>query len=197
MPAAAHVEKNGSFTNTQRLLQWHNQAVEPPGDSRSDLWFMYHLGRIIREKLAGSPDPRDRAVLDLTWTYPTEGPLEEPSAEAVLQEINGWDAEGNPLSSYTELKADGSTASGCWIYCGAYARGVNQPNQRRPGQDQNWVAADWGWAWPLNRRIIYNRASADPEGRPWSERKKYVWWDASQQKWTGYDNPDCKPMTAA
>ncbi len=194
LPAASHVEKNGSFTNTQRLLQWHNQAVEPPGDARSDLWFIYHLGRIIREKLAGSSDRRDRAVLDLTWTYPTEGPIEEPSAEAVLQEINGWDAEGNPLSSYTELREDGSTTSGCWIYCGAYAGGVNQTNRRRSGQDQNWVAADWGWAWPLNRRLIYNRASADPEGRPWSERKKYVWWDARQQKWTGYDVPDCKPM---
>jgi formate dehydrogenase major subunit len=112
MPVAAHVEKNGSFTNTQRPLQWHNQAVEPPGESRSDLWFMYHIGRIIRQKLAGTTDPKDRAILDLTWTYPTEGSIEEPSAEAVLQEVNGWDAEGNPLSGYTDLKADGSTLRG-------------------------------------------------------------------------------------
>ena len=72
--AAAHTEKAGSFTNTQRLLQWHDQAVEPPGDARSDLWFHFHLGRIIREKLAGSPDPRDRPILELTWYYPTSGP---------------------------------------------------------------------------------------------------------------------------
>jgi formate dehydrogenase major subunit len=192
LPAAAHVEKNGSFTNTQRLLQWHNQAVEPPGDSRSDLWFMYHIGRTIREKLAGSTDPKDRAILDLTWTYPTEGSIEEPSAEAVLQEISGWDAEGKPLSTYLDLKPDGSTSCGCWIYCGAYADGVNQTNRRKPHQEQDWVAAEWAWAWPLNRRIIYNRASADPEGRPWSERKKYIWWDAEEEKWTGYDVPDFK-----
>ena len=92
LPAAAHTEKDGSFTQTQRLLQWHHQAVEPPGDCRSELWFTYHLGRIIREKLAGSTDPRDRPLLDLTWDYPTGGPIAEPDAEAVLREINGWDA---------------------------------------------------------------------------------------------------------
>ena len=94
LPAAAHTEKNGSFTNTQRMLQWHHEAVEPAGDARSDLWFAYHLGRRIREKLAASADEMDRPVLDLTWDYPVEGPLAEPSAEAVLAEINGWDADG-------------------------------------------------------------------------------------------------------
>lgn len=84
LPAAAHTEKDGSFTNTQRLLQWHHTAIEPPGDARSDLWFYYHLGRIIRDRLATSTDPKDRPVLDLAWDYPTEGPLAEPSAEAVL-----------------------------------------------------------------------------------------------------------------
>ena len=99
VPAAAHIEKAGSFTNTNRMLQWHHQAVEPEDDARSDLWFMYHLGRIIREKLAESDDPRDRPILDLTWDYPTEGPLDEPVAEAVLAEINGWNADGEMLSS--------------------------------------------------------------------------------------------------
>jgi formate dehydrogenase major subunit len=190
LPAAAHVEKDGSFTNTQRMLQWHHAAVEPPGDARSELWFYYHLGRIIREKLAGSTDERDRPVLDLTWDYPTEGPTAEPSAEAVLAEINGRAPDGSPLSSYTELKADGSTTCGCWIYCGAYKDGVNQPARRKPGREQNWVAAEWGWAWPANRRILYNRASADPDGKPWSERKAYVWWDEEQGAWTGHDVPD-------
>jgi formate dehydrogenase major subunit len=193
LPAAAHTEKNGSFTNTQRMLQWHHQAVEPAGDARSELWFFYHLGRIIRQKLAGSTDPRDRPLLDLTWSYPTEGPLAEPSAEAVLAEINGTDADGNPLSAYTALKDDGSTACGCWIYCGVYADGVNQAARRKPGQEQSWVAPEWGWAWPANRRILYNRASADPDGKPWSERKAYVWWDEEQQKWTGHDVPDFQP----
>ena len=190
LPAAAHTEKDGSFTNTQRLLQWHHKAVEPAGDCRSELWFMYHLGRIIRRKLGSSTDPIDRPILELTWDYPTEGPHTEPDAEAVLREINGWDQQGKALSSYTQLKEDGSTACGCWIYCGCYQDEVNQPARRRPGREQSWVAPEWGWAWPANRRLLYNRASADPDGRPWSERKRYVWWDEQQGKWTGHDNPD-------
>jgi formate dehydrogenase major subunit len=198
LPAAAHVEKDGTFTNTQRLLQWHHKAVEPQGDQRSELWFYFHLGRRIREKLAaehrGTPAPgqddRDRPILDLTWDYPTSGPHAEPDAEAVLAEISGWDGDGRPLSSYTALKADGTTRCGCWIYCGSFADGVNQTARRTPGREQNWVAPEWGWAWPANRRLLYNRASADPDGRPWSERKAYVWWDADQEKWVGHDVPD-------
>ncbi|TYC10452.1 molybdopterin-dependent oxidoreductase [Actinomadura syzygii] len=190
MPAATHTEKDGSFTNTQRMLQWHHQAVEPAGEARSELWFMYHLGRIIREKLAASTEEMDRPLLDLAWDYPTQGRLDEPDAEAVLAEINGRDADGNPLSSYTQLKDDGSTSCGCWIYCGCYADGVNQPARRKPGSEQSWVAPEWGWAWPMNRRVLYNRASADPDGNPWSERKALVWWDADKGKWTGHDVPD-------
>jgi formate dehydrogenase major subunit len=197
LPAAAHTEKDGSFTNTQRMLQWHHQAVEPPGDARSDLWFTYHLGRKIREKLAAASTPdtaeMDRPVLDLAWDYPTKGEIAEPDAERVLAEINGWDADGRPLSSYQQLKADGSTSCGCWIYCGCYADGVNQPARRKPSGEQSWVAPEWGWAWPANRRILYNRASADPEGKPWSERKAYIWWDADEEKWTGHDVPDFNP----
>jgi formate dehydrogenase major subunit len=193
MPAAAHTEKDGSFTNTQRMLQWHHQAVEPAGAARSDLWFTYHLGRLIREKLAASDQAdadMNRPVMDLTWNYPLHGPRQEPLADAVLAEVNGWDANGKPISSYTQLKDDGSTVSGCWIYCGVYADGVNQAARRKPGREQNWVAAEWGWAWPANRRILYNRASADPDGKPWSERKALVWWDADAGKWTGHDIAD-------
>ncbi len=192
LPAAAHTEKDGSFTNTQRLLQWHHQAVPPPGEARSDLWFTYHLGRIIREKLAASTDPMDRPLLDLTWDYPTAGDLDEPDAEAVLAEINGRDARGAPLSGYDQLADDGSTSCGCWIYCGVRADGVNQADRRTPGGEQNWVAPAWGWAWPANRRVLYNRASADPEGRPWSARKALVWWDGERGEWTGHDVPDFK-----
>ena len=190
MPAAAHIEKDGTFTNTQRMLQWHEKAQEPAGDARSELWFAYHLGRIIREKLAGSDDEMDLPVLDLTWDYPLVGEHQEPDAEAVLREINGWDADGEPLTTYTELAADGSTACGCWIYCGVYADGVNQSARRRPHGEQSWVAPEWGWAWPSNRRILYNRASADPDGKPWSERKALVWWDEDEGRWTGHDVPD-------
>jgi formate dehydrogenase major subunit len=206
MPAAAHTEKSGSFTNTQRMLQWHHTAVEPAGDARSDLWFAYHLGRRIREKLAAAARQKaadaetilgeaealdmDRPILDLTWDYPTVGPQDDPDADAILAEINGRDADGKPVSSYTQLKADGSTAAGCWIYCGVRAGGVNQAARRKPGREQNWVANEWGWAWPANRRVLYNRASADPDGKPWSERKALVWWDEEKATWTGHDIPD-------
>jgi formate dehydrogenase major subunit len=190
LPAAAHTEKDGSFTNTQRMLQWHHTAVEPGGDARSDLWFIYHLGRRIRQKLSASADDADRPVLDLTWDYPVTGRLEEPDAQAVLAEVSGRASDGTPLASYTELKDDGSTSCGCWIYCGVYADGENRAARRKPGGEQDWVAAEWGWAWPANRRVLYNRASADPEGRPWSERKALVWWDAGQGRWTGHDVPD-------
>jgi formate dehydrogenase major subunit len=191
LPAAAHTEKAGTFTNTQRLLQWRHKAVEPQGDQRSDLWFAFHLGRLIRERLAGSDDlAMDQPVLDLTWDYPTEGEHDDPDPEAVLREINGWDADGNPLSGYTDLKDDGSTTCGCWIYCGCYADGVNQTARRKPASEQSWVAPEWAWAWPMNRRILYNRASADPAGKPWSDAKALVWWDAGEGKWTGHDVPD-------
>ena len=193
LPASAHTEKDGSFTNTQRLLQWHHKAVDPDGDCRSELWFYYHLGRIIRQKLEGSEEERDRPVLELQWHYPTSGQHEEPSADAVLREINGTGPDGAALSAYLELKDDGSTACGCWIYCGCYADEVNQPARRKPASEQTWVAPEWGWAWPANRRIIYNRASADPDGKPWSERKRYVWWDEEEGKWTGEDVPDFQP----
>jgi formate dehydrogenase major subunit len=195
LPAAAHTEKEGSFTNTQRLLQWRNRAVEPKGDCRSELWFMYHLGKKVKEKLAGSSEPKDRAVQDLAWNYPTqvENGVEEPDPYSVLREINGWDENSDALGSYLELKADGSTTCGCWIYCGVYANETNQANRRKPASEQSYVAPEWGWAWPANRRILYNRASADPEGKPWSERKKYVWWDEENGQWTGLDVPDFSP----
>ncbi len=188
-PAASHVEKEGTFTQTQRMLQWREKAVEPAGDQRSDLWFFYHLGRKLRERLAGSADERDRPLLDLAWDYAVHG--DEPSAEDVLRRISGQDlTTGKDVSGYLELKADGSTSSGCWIYSGVYADGVNQAARRKSRFEQDHLALEWGWVWPLNRRVLYNRASADPQGRPWSERKALVWWDADAGEWTGHDVPD-------
>jgi formate dehydrogenase major subunit len=191
LPAAAHTEKDGSFTNTQRLLQWHWQAVESKGDCRSELWFYFHLGRLIKQRLADSEEPRDTLVKALRWEYPTHSQIQEPDAESVLQEVSGWEiSTGEFLDGYPKLKADGSTVCGCWIYCGVFKDGINQAARRKPHWEQSYVAPEWAWSWPANRRLLYNRASADPEGRPWSERKKYVWWDAEEGTWTGLDVPD-------
>jgi formate dehydrogenase major subunit len=198
MPAASHVEKEGTFTQTHRMLQWREKAVEPPGDCRSELWFFYHLGRIIKERLTPTDgtatQDRDRPLLDLAWDYPLVGESRDPDAAAVLMEINGFEvATRRPLATFTEMKDDGSTLGGCWIYTGVFKDGVNQAARRKPGSEQNYVAPEWGWAWPANRRTLYNRASADPEGKPWSERKAYVWWDPERGEageWTGHDVPD-------
>lgn len=191
-PAATHTEKSGSFTNTQRLLQWHAKAIEPKGDCRSELDFVHKLGLRLKQLYAAEFDQRRNWPLrDLTWNYPLEGPLEEPSAEAVLREVNGYTvADGRLVEGFTDLKEDGSTACGCWIYAGCYKDGVNQTARRQPHWEQPHAAPEWGWAWPHNRRILYNRASADPEGKPWSERKRLVWWDQVKKKWTGDDEPD-------
>ncbi len=193
LPAATHVEKAGSFTQTQRLLQWRHKAVEPPGDCQSERAFFYELGKRIKERLAGSTDERDRPLLDLTWDYPTDE-HGDPDGEAVLAEVNGFQLTGSdagkPLSSYTELRADGSTAAGCWLYTGVYADATNQAARRVPHGGPSPSQSEWGWAWPLDRRILYNRASADPDGKPWSERKKYIWWDERTGRWVGHDVPD-------
>jgi formate dehydrogenase major subunit len=193
LPAALPGEKEGTFTNTHRLIQWHDKVVEPPGDSRSDLWFVYHLGRRLRELYAESTDPKDEALKALTWDYPTIGPVQDCSAEAVLKEINGYTwPQRDQIASFANLKDDGSTACGCWIYTGVYpTNDHNQSASRVPdGPDGPGTHLNWGFAWPANRRIIYNRASADPEGNPWSERKRYIWWDADRGQWVGHDVPD-------
>jgi formate dehydrogenase major subunit len=175
------------------MLQWHHKAVEPPGDCRSDLHFFHQLGLLLRRRLANSSLERDQPLRNLQWDYPLlEG--DEPDAEVVLREINGChlsgEKHGQMLSTFVDMRADGSTAGGCWIYTGVYTDGVNQSARRTPGSEQSWVAPEWGWAWPMNRRILYNRASADPDGKPWSERKAYVWWDEKAGRWTGHDVPD-------
>jgi formate dehydrogenase major subunit len=149
---------------------------------------------MIKQKLADSPAPRDLLVKSLRWEYPTHSQIQEPDAEAVLQEISGQEVEsGRFLTGYPELKADGSTSSGCWIYSGVFKDGINQAARKKPHWEQeHYTATEWAWAWPANRRLIYNRASADPEGNPWSEEKRYVWWDAEAGSWTGVDVPDFK-----
>ena len=190
-PAAGSAEKAGTFTNTQRLLQHRNKAVEAPGDSRSDTWFIYHLGRRLKEKAKLDSRPRNAGVNALTWDYPLEGERREPRVEAVLKEINGWTArDRRQLGHIQDLRNDGSTACGAWIYCGVYPeRGRNRANER---QSKDLLGHGWGFSWPNDCRILYNRASASPDGKPWSERKKLVWWDEERAEWSGLDNPDYK-----
>ena len=187
-PAAGHAEKDGCFTNTQRLLQWHDRAVDAPGDARSDAWFVYHLGRRLKARAARDPRPRHAGLNALTWNYRTRGPHAEPDIVEVLQEINGRRSDGTLLNGFADLTADGSTACGCWIYSGVHpAAERNRARERAPS---GVYGHGWGFSWPADRRILYNRASARPDGTPWSERKRLVWWDASACEWTGLDNPD-------
>jgi formate dehydrogenase major subunit len=197
IPTAGPGEKEGTFTNTQRLLQYHDKAVDPPGDTRSDLWFLYHLGRRLKDLYRESTNPRDEGLRNLTWDYLPERPdpeyriKDEPSAEKVLMEVNGYTVvDHKQVPDFERLKDDGTTACGVWIYSGVFPAPEQNMARRRNRTPGNYVDPEWGFAWPANRRILYNRASADPAGKPWSERKKYVWWDAAAATWTGLDVPD-------
>lgn len=205
LPAASHVEKEGSFTNTQRLVQYRDKAIEPPDDARSENWFLTELYLRLKNLYKDSTKERDRPIQHLTWNYRREGPFQEPVVDDIVKEINGYTvADGKPVKDFTELKADGSTACGTWIFSGIMPEvGCNLARNRHP---DTYVSLGWGFTWPANRHILYNRASADPDGKPWSERKKYVWWDpthdngnGTQGRWVGYDVPDfpeTKPPTA-
>ena len=206
-PAAGHAEKEGAFTQTQRMVQWRQKAVDPPGDARSEAWFMHQLALRLIAKAKQSNDPLDESLRALDWWYPDDE-LGDPHMEGVLAEINGWytdvqpnaegvvsgsDRDGNrhhgpQVDGFPRLKADGSTASGCWIYSGVL--GPDKINKANSRNSKNYLGHGWGFVWPGDRRIIYNRASASPTGEPWSERKKLVWWDQAQRKWAGIDVPD-------
>ena len=193
LPSAIAAEKEGSLTNTSRLIQWHDKVCDPPGDSRSDTWFVYHLGRRLKAMYADSTEEKDRPIQALTWDYPVSGATAEPDAASMLKEINGYTVEDRKqLASFQELKDDGSTACGGWLYCGVFpGEHDNKARSRKPdGPSGRGAHAGWAFSWPANRRTLYNRASADPDGKPWSERKKMIWWDEDKKEWTGYDVPD-------
>jgi formate dehydrogenase major subunit len=200
-PSAQVAETDGSFTNTQRMLQWHFKAADPPGQCRSDLWFTHQLALRIKQLYGGSPLPRDQGIKNLVWEFDPDEAQSipgEPDSQKVLRELNGYHT-GFPyqhLAKADELKDDGSTTCASWIYCGVYpAPGQNLAALRISSPPEARGAhLTWGWTWPANRRVLYNRASADPAGRPWSERKKWIWWDQRQGKWTGRDVPDF-PLT--
>jgi formate dehydrogenase major subunit len=220
LPAAPAAEKDGSLTNTMRLIQWHDKAVKPPGDVRSDADFFCGLAHRLQKMYAGSKKDRDKGFLAANFTYGSKP--DEPEMVEVLKEINGIATEditdkdgkvvykkGQPLNTFAHLTDDGKTTSGCWIYTGVTIEGadgklVNKAAGRKPADEKDYLAHGWGFAWPANRRILYNRASADLSGKPWSDKKKLIWWDANaagqkpedKGKWVGMDVPDFNAFLA-
>jgi formate dehydrogenase major subunit len=195
-PASQVAETEGTFTNTQRMMQAHFKAAEGPGDCRTDVWFTYQLGKRLKKLYADSQATRDQGFQKLTFDYEHENPDErkrgEPSTLKLLKEMNGYYTAdpGKHLPGFAALADDGSTTCASWIYSGVFpAPDRNLAASKEPDPPgQTGAHLKWGYAWPANRRLLYNRASADPDGKPWSERKKWVWWDGA--KWAGYDVPD-------
>jgi formate dehydrogenase major subunit len=203
LPCAGFAEKDGSFTNSARWLLWKNAAVPLAGDARLDHGIVAQIFLKVRElyqKEGGKfPDP----ILNLTWGYSDK--MNPPLAE-VLKEMNGKalaDLEdpttkqqikaGQQLPGFAWLKDDGTTSCGIWIYCGAFTEAGNQTAKRDPSDPSNMgVHPNWGWSWPANRRVLYNRASCDVNGKPWDASRPQVWWNADAKKWVGNDVPDFK-----
>ncbi len=203
LPCAGFAEKDGSFTNSARWLLWKNAAVPLVGDCRLDQGIVSQIFLKVRDlykKDGGKfPDP----ILNLTWNYSDR--LNPPLAE-VLKELNGKalaDLEdpatkqqirsGQQLPGFAWLKDDGTTACGNWIYSGAFTEAGNQTARRDPSDPSGMgVHPGWGWSWPANRRVLYNRASCDAEGKPWDPSRRQVWWNEDTQKWVGNDVPDFK-----
>ena len=198
LPACSSVEKEGSITASGRWAQWRYQAVPPLGDSKSDLWILDRLYKSVRaeyEKGGVFPEP----ILQLAWDY---GTGEEPDVHQVAREINGYfrrDAtvgdrefkKGQQVPSFAFLTDDGATCSGNWLYCGSYTDAGNMMARRSKEDATNDIGLfpNWSWCWPVNRRILYNRASVDPQGRPWSPARWVIRWNAATRKWEG-DVPD-------
>ena len=209
LPAADAMEKAGSIVTSGRLIQWRPKVAEPPGEAKEDIWILDRIYRAVRELYRGSTDPKDRPILDLNWDYG-----DPPDAERVAREINGYwtqdvlDDKGNVvgrkgdlLDTFTELRDDGTTASGAWIYCGYFydrddGTGHFMPSCKRRGTKDPGglgIYPYWGWVWPANRHILYNRCSADASGKPWNPDRVLIRWDPEQRKWVGNDVPDFSP----
>ena len=205
LPGAGFAEKDGTFVNSARWLQWKYVAVPPPGEARVDQEILARIFLKVRElyqKEGGKfPDP----ILNLSWAYTTP---QNPSLAEVAKEINGkaladlTDEKlfpgqtikaGQQLPGFAWLKDDGTTACGNWLYSGSWTEAGAQM-QRRGTDDPSGLGIyqNWAWSWPANRRVMYNRASCDPSGKPWDMERRQVWWNEAQQKWVGNDVPDFK-----
>lgn len=203
LPTTCFAEEEGSLVNSSRWLQWHWKGTEPPWECRTDIDIMAGLFVRLRELYRREGGTFAEPILKLHWPYRLP---EAPSPEEIAKEFNGYALEdlpdpkepgklmakkGQQLSSFAQLRDDGSTASGTWIFCGAWTEAGNQMARRDTADPTGLgIAPNWAWAWPLNRRILYNRASCDPAGKPWDENRKLIEWDGV--KWSGLDVPDFK-----
>ncbi len=204
LPSSCFAEETGSLTNSGRWLQWHWKGAEPPGEAMDDAAIMANiylrLRDLYRKEGGAFPDP----ILNLTWPYKIP---HAPSPEELAMEYNGKALEdltdpkdptkvmvkkGQQMDGYGQLKDDGTTACGCWLFSGSYTEKGNMM-ARRDNSDPSGLGntLNWAFSWPANRRILYNRASCDPSGKPWDPNRRLVWWDGA--KWTGVDVPDFKP----
>jgi formate dehydrogenase major subunit len=203
LPCAGFAEKDGSMTNSARWLQWKNVAVPPPGQCRLDQDIVAQIFLKVRELYQSQggkfPDP----ILNLTWGYTNP---QHPALGDLAKELNGKALadltdpktqvvlkKGQQLPGFAWLKDDGSTSCGNWIYSGCWTEAGNQMI-RRGTEDPagQGIYQNWAWSWPANRRVLYNRASCDPAGKPWDPTRKQVWWNESAQSWVGNDVPDFK-----
>jgi len=191
LPGAGFAEKDGTFVNSARWLQWKNAALPPPGQARLDQEILARIFLKVRElyqKEGGKfPDP----ILHATWSYIDP---HNPSLSEVAREINGRDlSTGQQLPGFAALKDDGTTSCGNWLYCGSWTE-AGAMMQRRGTEDPSGLGIypNWAWSWPANRRVLYNRASCDPAGNPWDPDRKQIWWSESAGRWVGPDVPDIK-----
>src|SRR5476651_1323671 len=197
-PTTCFAEEDGSLTNSSRWLQWHWKGAEGPGETRTDVKIMSELFLRLRKRYQADGGAFAEPILKLSWPYKI---ADEPSPEELAREINGYasadftDASGSAikagqqLASFAQLRDDGSTASGCWIFCGAWTQAGNQMG-RRDNSDPTGIGntLNWAWAWPANRRILYNRASCDVSGKPFDPTRKLIAWNG--KTWSGADIPD-------
>ena len=195
LPACASYEKEGSISNSGRWIQYRWKGVEPAGESKADLDIINDLGNVLKKLYTGSTRVEDAPIRDLLWDY-GKGACD---IDKVAREINGYDTTtGKLVAGFSKLTDNGSTCSGNWIMSGMYPEEGKNLTQRRDNKDSSKIGTylNWSFSWPANRRIIYNRCSADLNGSPWAADKAVIWWDALQGKWVGEDVPDFKGTLA-
>ncbi|GIN62719.1 formate dehydrogenase-N subunit alpha [Robertmurraya siralis] len=195
LPACSSFEKEGSITNSGRWMQYRWRAIKPKGKSKADLEIIHLLARRLKKLYKGNFTPVAQSISALSWNY---GEGDHPEIDLVCREINGYDMKTNQLvSGFAGLADDGSTCSGNWIYCGYYPEKGKNLAKRRDNKDTgmgNYL--NWSYAWPMNRRNLYNRASCDSSGKPWSQEKVSIYWDSVKSEWVGNDIPDFGKTTS-